>query len=165
MKKIISSHNKKILSPREERLPCNCWKSKVCPFGRNGDCRKDCMVYQATVVPTDTQTPIETYIGMTEPPFKKRYFNHEKAFNRKEYMTDSELSKHIWRLKDKNISYDIIWKVIDRAPSFSPVSKVCSLCTLEKYYIMFRPDLASLNKHEEIFKPCIHRKFKLLENT
>ena len=165
MKQLISSNNKKVLHPVETRLPCNCHKSKVCPMERNGDCRLECVVYKATVTPSDPLLPVETYTGMTEPTFKKRFRNHEKAFNNRDYETDSALSKHIWKLKDKNVGYNIEWQVLDRAPGYSPVTKVCKLCTLEKYYIVFHSESASLNQHEEWFKPCPHRRPKLLENT
>ena len=164
MKKVISSNNRKILTSTEEKLPCNCQKNKVCPYNRNGDCRLNCVIYQATVVPDETNKPTETYIGMAKD-FKERYRNHGTSFRLREYETDSELSKHLWRLKDQNTSYKISWKVIDRAPIFSPLSRVCGLCTLEKFYILFRPDLGSLNKHHEVYKACKHRKFLLLDKT
>ena len=166
MRQIISSSNKKVLKPKEDKLPCNCQKSKVCPMNRSGDCRLDCVVYKATVTSSNPQLPVETYTGMTEPFFKLRFGNHNKAFNNRDrYETDSELSKYIWKLKDQNLEYKIEWEVLDRAPGYSPVTKVCKLCTLEKYYIVFHPESASLNQHEEWFKPCPHRRPKLLENT
>ena len=164
IKKVISAHNKKILTGADTKLPCNCQKSKVCPFDRNGDCRLDCLVYQATVIPDDKALPSETYIGMAKD-FKKRFRNHGTSFRDRDYETDSELSKYIWTLNDRNIKYKINWKVIDRAPIYSPVTRVCGLCTLEKFYILFRPDLGSLNKHHEVYKGCKHKKFLLLDKT
>ena len=35
MKKVISSHNRKVLTSTEEKLPCNCQKNKVCPYNRS----------------------------------------------------------------------------------------------------------------------------------
>ena len=135
-------------------------------MNRNGDCRLDCVIYKATVTSSNPQLPVETYTGMTEPFFKLRFGNHNKAFNNREkYESDSELSKYIWKLKDQNLDYQIEWEVLDRAPGYNPVTKVCKLCTLEKYYIVFHPESASLNQHEEWFKPCPHRRNKLLENT
>ena len=40
-----------------------------------------------------------------------------------------------------------------------------ALCTAEKYHIIFNPENATLNKNDEFFKPCIHKKFMLLDKT
>ena len=122
-------------------------------------------MYQATVIPTQNPAETETYTGMTSTEFKDRYRNHTKSFNNLRYSNETTLSLHIWSLKNMNIDFDIQWKVIDRAKPFSPVTGVCNLCTLEKYYIIFKPEGATLNKNEEIYKPCIHRRPLLLDNT
>ena len=165
MKAALAAHNKKLLGSSDEKLPCNCDKGKESPFGRNGDCRLNCVIYKASVVPEDPTLPIESYVGMTEPTFKKRFRNHTTSFNRREHESKSALSKHIWALKDKNVGYRINWSIIDRAPAFSPVTGVCKLCTLEKFYILFRPDLATLNEHHEVYRPCYHKPFMLLDKT
>ena len=100
MKKIISGHNAKIQTKPTELLTdknCNCQSKKKCPL--DGNCLETNVVYQATVIETKTQQT-ETYIGLTAPPFKKRFNNHTKSFNHRKYKTDTELSKHIWKLKD-----------------------------------------------------------------
>ena len=160
--RIISSHNKKILEPVTQNRTCNCRQTE-CPL--DGNCLLRNIVYKATVTPIDNPTDEETYIGMTGDTFKNRYGNHKKSFSHRKYETETSLSKHIWTLKDSNIEYDINWSIVDRAPLFSPISRVCALCVLEKYYIAFYPDQASLNGHEEFFKPCLHRKQFLLANT
>ena len=48
---------------------------------------------------------------------------------------------------------------------FSPISGVCNLCTLEKYYILFKPGIGTLNKREELFNYCMHKKRLLLDKT
>ena len=72
----------------------------------------------------------------------------DKASNREIYRTppQSTLSSHVWDLKDKNENFEIKWKVIDRASEFNPVTRKCRPCIQEKYYIIFLPDGASLNK-------------------
>ena len=160
-KKLISSHNTKLLKGGVEDPPCNCQKSRVCPIP--GECLKENVVYQATVTPTSGDQ--ETYIGMTSTTFKERLANHEKSFNHLEYSTETELSKFIWKLKEKQVDYCINWRIVDRAPPFNPLTRVCKLCTLEKYYILFQPHLATLNQHNEIFKPCPHRLSLLLDKT
>ena len=75
------------------------------------------------------------------------------------------LSQHIWKLKRQKIDYDITWKILDRAKPFSPVSEICNLCTSEKYHIIFKPELATINKKEELNSYCLHKFPVLLENT
>ena len=121
------------------------------------------MVYQATV--TTEGGNVEIYVGLTKNPFKVRYKAHKKSIKHEKFSTETALSGYLWELKRKNINYDIKWQVVDRAPPFSPVTGVCKLCTLEKYYILFIPERASLNKNDEVFKPCRHKPLVLLNNT
>ena len=74
------------------------------------------------------------------------------------------LSIHIWDLKRKNIDYNIDWKLITRAKPYNPVTELCQLCTAEKYYIIYKPEFASLNKRDEIKNHCRHKKSLLLDN-
>ena len=81
MKKIISGHNAKIQTEPTELLTdkiCNCQSKKKCPL--NGNCLETNVVYQATVIETKTKQT-ETYLGLTAPPFKKRFNNHTRSFN------------------------------------------------------------------------------------
>ena len=41
--------------------------------------------------------------------------------------------------------------------SFSPITGVCSLCTLEKWYILCKLENATINKKNEISNHCFHR--------
>ena len=50
---------------------------------------------------------IKTYKGITEPKFELRYGNHKKAFNHYQYRTNTELSKELWNVKDKNATFNI----------------------------------------------------------
>ena len=163
-KRIISSHNKKILHVTAPPLPCNCRKKEDCPMV-DGQCRVENIISRATITPREPTEKTETYVGMTKSVFKERYGNHKKSFTHKRYSTETSLSIHAWKLKEKQIDYDIKWQVIDRATPFSPVSGVCNLCTLEKYHILFSPESSTLNKNDEIYKPCVHRRFMLLDKT
>ena len=123
------------------------------------------MVYQATVTTNETPPRIESYIGMTANEFKTRHSNHKKSFKNSNYSTETTLSQFIWELKRENVSFDIKWKILDRARPFNPITGVCSLCTLEKFYIICKPELGTLNKKEEIFNSCRHKRKLLLDNT
>ena len=102
---------------------------------------------------------------MTSPIFKKRFANHLKSFNHRKYENETELSKHVWQLKDMNEPFKINWTIVDRARPFSPITRKCSLCTLEKFYILYHPERASLNRKEEIFNSCRHKNSLLLDKT
>lgn len=52
-----------------------------------------------------------------------------------------------------------------RAKPFSPVTGVCSLCSLEKYFIITKPLMATLNMNEKMYNYCLHRKQLLLDKT
>ena len=93
--------------------------------------------------------------------FKDRYRNHKSSFKHQRN-SNTTLSRHIWDLKSKNIDYQVTWKILDRAKPFSPVTQLCNLCTKEKYFIIFEPNEASLNKKEELFNYCLHKSSQLL---
>ena len=42
---------------------------------------------------------------------------------------------------------------------------MCRLCLKEKFFIMFAPATASLNKRNEVYNSCRHRASKLLDKT
>ena len=157
-------HRKKLresLNPPHEERKCSYPKGATCLLG--GQCLETQIVYQATV--THAGGPDENYIGLTAPNFKLRLGNHKKLFNHFRYEKDSELSKHVWKIKRKNEDYDIKWKIIEKLKSFNPVTNICNLCTTEKYHIIFNSEQGSLNKRDEIKSHCRHKKTLLLDNT
>jgi hypothetical protein len=169
MKQIVTGHNTYILNKNkhmQEQIntkTCSCPKAKknTCILG--GKCILEGIVYQATVKESESNKT-ETYIGLTADPFKARYNNHTKSFRHRTYINDSELAKYIWKLKDENRSYTISWKIIDRGKPFNPTSKICQLCTREKYYLIYRPELCTLNSNSELGSHCRHKK-KLLHSS
>ena len=70
--------------------------------------------------------------------------------------TRSKLSSHVCRLEENNIPYDISWEIVTKAPQYNPSSRVCRLCILEAYHLIFTPGGANLNKREELFGFCKH---------
>jgi len=165
IKSIISGHNKKVLNNRNNRQSappkmCHC-TIRECPL--NGECQLDSLVYQATV--TDDQNSSETYVGICKPTFYERHQNHLTSFRHKSHQKKTELSKHIWKLKRNNQDYSIKWRLLNQSKLFCPVSGVCQLCTDEKYYIIYNPELATLNKREELGNKCRHMEGFLLDKT
>ena len=58
---------------------------------------------------------------------------------------------YIWGIGLWELSGGIKWKIIDRGAPYNPISKVCRLHAKESYYILYRMDIASLNKKSRIF--------------
>ena len=158
MERIISSRNTKILTdcPAQSKT-CNCSKNTVCPL--DGNCQVDNLVYQTTVeAENDTK---EYYIGLASTTFKARWHTHKSSIKNEE-VNQTSLSRHIRKLEKKNIKYKLSWKLVDRAKPFSPVSGVCGLCTKEKFYILFRPEMATINSRDEAYSNCRHKLPRLL---
>ena len=164
----ISGHNSKVLSefrksqgPQVMEKECNCRKRNECPV--DGKCLQQGVVYQATIRRGDRQT--DTYIGLTATSFKDRWRNHKSNFKTRNPKNATALSKHIWALEDQDIRYDVSWKIVSRAKPFNHVTGVCQLCTREKYFIIFKPEMASLNSRNEIAGPCLHKHSNLLKKS
>ena len=131
----------------------------MCPMDRK--CNNQNMIYQAEVT---TTTARETYIGLCDATFKLRYRNHVCFFKNERYKHATELSKYIWSLKDKSIPYNIKWRKVKQARSYSNISKRCNLCLWEKYFIIYKPDMSTLNNRSELISNCRHSKKFLLKN-
>ena len=163
----ISGHNSKILKAYENgegplvEKDCNCRKANECPV--EGKCLQKGVVYQATLRRGDGV--IDTYIGLTSTSFKERWRNHKSNFKTRNPKNATALSKHVWRLQDSGIGYEISWKLVSRAKPFNHVTGVCHLCNREKYFIIFKPEMASLNERNEIAGPCLHKHSNLLKKS
>ena len=72
---------------------------------------------------------------------------------------------HVWDLKDANIPFNTKWSILAKASSFNPITGKCRLCLKEVYYILFKPETASLNSRIEAFGYCQHKKQWALEKT
>ena len=124
----------------------------------DGSCNVQNIVYQAEVT---TPTTRETYIGLCDTTFKLRYRNHICSFRNERYRNAVELSKHVWNLKDQNIKFDIKWRKVKQACSYSNVTKKCNLCLWEKYFIICKPEMSTLNNRNELK----HRTVDILGNS
>ena len=57
----------------------------------------------------------------------------------------------------------VVWKYLEKnIPIYSPITGKCRLCIREKFNIVLKPELASLNKRTEVFAHCRHMRFKLI---
>ena len=163
MSSIVSSHNTRLLnsdSTQQQEEGCNCKDGPdTCPLNP-AECKKSSVIYVGSVTSTEG---VEHYTGLTGGSFKKRWLQHQSDFRLKQKKTT--LSTHVCRLKEEGKRYTVKWEIMDRAPVYNPVTRKCRLCLKEIFYILFRPDSASLNNRSELFNTCRHRKQKLLEKA
>ena len=97
------------------------------------------------------------------PWFKTRWRNHQMSFKHENKGNDTELSKHLWLLKDQKKDFSISWKILAKAKSYTNLTKRCNLCNTEKFYILYKPDMATLNKRNELLSTCRHKRKFLLK--
>ena len=149
---------------KNEKRTCNCRGGKRnCPLG--GKCLSEkSVVYYCKVTRLDNNTS-EYYTGLTEGPFKYRLYGHNSSFKSQKNKNKTMLSKHIWWLKSNNINYQLEWKILGKAKGYNSVTKVCRLCLQEKYFIMYKPETATLNSRDEFFNPCRHKWKHFLSNS
>ena len=81
-----------------------CRDKHPCRLG--GDCLIQNVVYQATV---ESPMGSEKYIGLTANQFKTRFPNHTASFRNENKRNTTELSKHIWSLKDAKTEFTVTW--------------------------------------------------------
>ena len=155
----FTSHNKSALektTQSTEKL-CNCRTQSKCPL--NGKCLTTNVLYQATV---ESDRNTDTYVGLTADTFKTRYNNHTASFRTETKRNATELSKHIWALQDRKLTYKLTWKIVAHATPYSNTNKRCNLCLTEKYFILCKPQTCTLNRRNELASACRHtRKFLL----
>ena len=160
---IISKHNKCVINSEDGRQTtdsnCNCQDRNKCPVG--GKCQTKGVVYQATVEQTVSGQE-DTYVGLTDSTFKIRFNGHSNSFRHLKNRHETTLSNHIWDLKLKNIDFQVSWKIISKVRSYSPTNKICNLCNRETYFIIYKSNMATLNKRNKLMSQCRHRaKLKL----
>ena len=92
-------------------------------------------IYQATV---ETKTRKETYVGLSAPPFKNRFYGHKGSFTHENRRKETNIKKYNWQLKDENLPFTLTWKIVSRAQPFSQVTGVYQMCTREKLFIAYK---------------------------
>ena len=163
----VAKHNSKILKKSSQnvtaRTPpsCNCQRNKIqdCPLP--GACNQEGVIYQATVKSDNLSE--ETYIGLAQN-FKKRFYKHKASLENYTEENSTTLSTYYWNEIEAGAAPSISWKILEKnVPTFNPVSGKCQLCIREKFNIILKPQLCSLNRRQEIFAHCRHKRAKLIE--
>ena len=166
MSKIIKGHNARVCNTAGRTTngatrQCNCRKPEDCPL--RGQCLASGIVYRATVTTSGEATAME-YIGSTETEFKLRYANHKASFKHASKANQTELSKHVWQLKQEGISHQIAWEILRHAPGYTNKTKRCQLCLTEKLLIATANKSCLLNKRSELASKCRHQNKFYLSN-
>ena len=161
-----------------ERKACNC--RGVCDF--QGKCQEGPVIYSAKVEEVDSNNNAMVYIGQTKNEVKKRVEQHrytfttpKKILNRKgklvsikeqieEKKKKSELSKHIWGLKEQKKNYRISWKIEKKAFTYQIGASECNLCPREKKIVARADPNITLNSRNEIFHKCREKTKFMLQN-
>ena len=187
IKRIITSHNRRLINPKEELELIDCDKKGRCKdecFEERKKCQSRCSIYQASLqyetphasIPALKIPKSKVYTGLTSNKLKERFNHHHWTFtnernnpfkppaDRNNSLQNTSLSTHIWRLKERKIEYKLKWNIIKQAPVYSKEAGGCSLCLEEKTQIMFADKRTSLNKRTEIMQKCRHREKHLLKN-
>ena len=153
---------------------CNCQARfrGECPMP--GQCCITDVVYRAQL-PIPPPAPgqqnnrsEETYTGCSVN-FKKRFGKHKRSVRVLEEK-QTTFSTYIWKNFNNNgeegrlqALQDTRWTPIARARPYNPGNGKCNLCLTEKWFIMFRPEGASLNQRSEMFSHCYHKEPQLLK--
>ena len=158
MASIIKSSNAKKLSlaasdPAVPNRTCNCRQPQNCPL--NGMCLSECLVYKATV--SAPGKPDRIYHGLTEGPFKTRYYNHTRSFRAAACRRETELSKYIWDLRDSGLDGEVKWEISQRTAPYKCGTRRCDLCLTEKMIIALTDPNISLNRRSKLVSTCRHR--------
>ena len=163
--KIISSHNAKVLKEYrkassnttdvQSKKNCSCQAGvNTCPL--NGECLTECIVYKATLTAGDGE--VKTYTGLTEPPFKNRFYKHNADRRDRKFTNATTMATYFWQKKDQGIDIDSTkWEVLRKCHKYQPGGRKCDLCLSEKLLIMKNRDPRSLNKRTELMNTCRHR--------
>ena len=120
--KTRESNSKKEMQEHQPKT-CNCRKTNQCPL--NGKCLTKSVIYKASVTTHDGNEEARTYIGLTKNEFKERFNGHKHSFSNKNKRQNTELSKHIWELKDQQKDFNIEWEILCEAKSYDNRSKRC----------------------------------------
>ena len=139
---------------------CSCQNGvHSCPL--DGKCLTECIVYKATLTANDGE--VKTYIGLTEPPFKKRLYKHNTDRRDRNLEKATAMSAYFWKKKDEGVGIaSTTWEMLKQCHSYKTGGKSCDLCLSEKLLIMKNKDPRSLNVRSALLNTCRHRrKFKL----
>ena len=153
MGSVIASHNRRIVQPTDN-YGCNCRNRAECPL--DNKCSTAKVVYKAVV--SAPSKPDKKYFGIAETSFKDRFRNHTREFRHKKYVNSTELSKYMWKLKEK--------KGICQSFMELPKMAFAKLYLTEKFWLLKHfNDKHLLNKKSEFISKCRHENKLLVKSV
>ena len=153
---------KKSSTPEDQNTRmCHCRYKNDCPL--KGECLLACVAG----IRKGREMDQTTVTSREKTEFKARWRNHQMSFKHENKRNKTELSKYLWRLKEKTVEFSISWKIPPKARTFTNLTKRCNLCITEKLFIICYPQTATLqtlNKRNKLVSCCRHRR-KFLKNS
>ena len=140
-KQIIDNHNKRILTASiqtNDTAAAATTSNKTCNCRQKNACPLDGNCLQPSVIYQATVT--------------RKDNNTTETYIR---LTENDFN---------NIEHFISWRILPSHSPYNSSSKRCNLCLKGKFLIICRPELSTLNKHNELVSPCRHRNKALLRN-
>ena len=101
-------------------------------------------------------------LGTSTGKFKTQYNNHAKFCRHREYMSETELSKHVWNLKDLGLDNNLLWE-IHKKGLHTNANVAIYVCRKKCPLFHADPDTL-LNKRTELISKCRHRNKFLMVN-
>ena len=160
---VIAKHNSKVLkNAQNDTTPpppsCNCQIKEECPVP--GACNQSGVIYKTTVESEGRRD--KYYVGEAKN-FKKRWYKHKTTLTDEFAEGSTTLSTYYWKEKNAGRNPSVSWQFLEtNVPLFNPVSARCMLCIREKYTILLKPHLATLNSRNELFGFCRHKWSELI---
>ena len=105
----------------------------------------ECLVYNAAVNTSATKN----YYGTCENSFKEIY--NTSSFRNKSREKSTEISNHIWELKENGENYTIDWLITKKGHSCYCGTRKRDLCLCEKWLIARANSASLLNKAMNLF--------------
>ena len=140
---------------------CSCERrGRICPV--DGACERSNVVYSSLV---SSSKGDREYIGSCSTSFKARFNNHVSDSNLIHRRENTMLADHKWYLKERNSAFTQTWKLETFSRSYTPEAGYCDLCLTEKFMInKYHKARNLVNKRNEVFRKCNHRRKYLLSN-
>ena len=115
MQAIINRRNKTLVAKKGKTnttssKTCNCGVKADSPL--QGNCLVESIVYQATLESSDCP---KIYYGSCSTTFKARFYNHNQSFRHPKKRHATELSKAVWKEKDRELFPKITWQITKQA--------------------------------------------------
>ena len=131
-----------------------------------GKCLTPSVIYKAEVKTADEDNS-KLYIGLTEWPFKSKYYVHQQSFRDAKYKYSTKLSRHVWELKQKKKEPIITWCIAGRHAHTTMEPNVATYTSPRSYIFIINSDKGRLlNRRLELKSKGRHQsKFNLANFT